>query len=117
MKYVKIIGFFFIIYLVYLGFSSFMDDSLEVAENINKTLEVDEVKKTNNKEVVGLMMFLGNPPKINEHLMMPSNEDCLIKKEIAELPSSALYKCMLVDAVVKDEKIVRVLKELEVLEE
>ena len=30
-------------------------------------------------------MFLGNPPKIKEHLMMPSNEDCLIKKEIAEM--------------------------------
>ena len=44
MKYVKIIGFFVIIYLVYLGFGSFMDDSLEVAENINKTLEVDEEK-------------------------------------------------------------------------
>ena len=51
MKYVKIIGFFAIIYLVYLGYSSFMDDSLEVAENVNKTLEVDEVKKSNNREV------------------------------------------------------------------
>ena len=75
MKYVKIIGFFAIIYLVYLGFSSFMDDSLEVAEKINKTLEVDEVEKSNNKEVVGLMMFLGSPPKLKEHRMMPSNQD------------------------------------------
>ena len=116
MKYVKIIGFFVIIYLVYLGFSSFMDDSLEVAENINKTLEVDEVKKSNNKEVVGLMMFLGNPPKINEHLMMPSHEDCLIKKEIAELTSSALYKCMLVEAEVKDNKIVSIVKEIKIIE-
>ena len=30
-------------------------------------------------------MFLGNPPKINNTYMMPSNEDCLIKKEIAEM--------------------------------
>ena len=116
MKYEKIIGFFVIIYLVYLGFSSFMDDSLEVAENINKTLEVDEVKKSNNKEVVGLMMFLGNPPKINEHLMMPSNEDCLIKKEIAEMTSSALYKCMVVEAVVMDNKIVSIVKEIKIIE-
>ena len=116
MKYVKIVGFLAIIYLVYLGFSSFMDDTLEVAENINKTLEVDEVKKTNNKEVVGLMMFLGNPPKINEHLMMPSNEDCLIKKQIAEMTSSALYKCMLVEAEVKDNKIVRIVKEIKIIE-
>ena len=116
MKYVKIIGFFVVIYLVYLGFSSFMDDSLEVAENINKTLEVDEVKKSNNKEVVGLIMFLGNPPKINEHLMMPSNEDCLIKKEIAEMTSSALYKCMVVEAEVMDNKIVSIVKEIKIIE-
>ena len=116
MKYVKIIGFFAIVYLVYLGFSSFMDDTLEVAKKINKTIEVDKLKKSNNKEVVGLMMFLGNPPKINEHLMMPSIEDCLIKKEIAELTSSALYKCMLVEAMVKDNKIVSIFKEIKIIE-
>ena len=116
MKYLKIIGVFAIIYLVFLGFSSFMDDSLEVAEKVNKNLETDKVKKSNNKEVVGLMMFLGNPPKINEHLMMPSNEDCLIKKEIAEMTSSALYKCMLVEAEVKDNKIVSIVKEIKIIE-
>ena len=116
MKYLKIIGVFAIIYLVFLGFSSFMDDSLEVAEKVNKNLEIDKVKKTNNEEVVGLMMFLGNPPKINEHLMMPSNEDCLIKKEIAEMTSSALYKCMLVEAEVKENKIVRIVKEIKIIE-
>ena len=116
MKYVKIIGFFAIIYLAYLGFSSFMDDSLEVAEKVNKALEVDKIKKSNNKEVVGLIMFLGNPPKINEHLMMPSNEDCLIKKEIAEMTSSALYKCMVVEAEVKDNKIVSIVKEIKIIE-
>ena len=31
--------------------------------------------------------------------------------------SNAMYKCILVDAEIKDEKIVRVLKEIEVLEE
>ena len=116
MKYLKIIGVFAIIYLVFLGFSSFMDDSLEVAEKVNKNLEINKVKKTNNKEVVGLMMYLGNPPKINEHLMMPSNEDCLIKKEIAEMTSSALYKCMLVEAEVKENKIVSIVKEIKIIE-
>ena len=116
MKYLKIIGVFAIIYLVFLGFSSFMDDSLEVAEKVNKNLETDKVKKSNNKEVVGLMMFLGNPPKINEHLMMPSNEDCLIKKEIAEMTSSALYKCILVEAEVKENKIVSIVKEIKIIE-
>ena len=116
MKFVKIIGFFAVIYLVYLGFSKLMDDSLEVAEKVTKNLEVDKIEKSNNKEVIGLIMFLGNPPKINEHLMMPSGEDCLIKKEIAEITSSALYKCMLVEAKVKDNKIVSIVKEIKTIE-
>ena len=82
MKYIKIIGVFAIIYVVYFSFSKFMDSSLEVAEKVNKISEIDKIEVSNNKEVVGLMMFLGNPPKINEHLMMPSNEDCLIKKKL-----------------------------------
>ena len=78
--------------------------------------KVDKVEKSNNKEVVGLMMFLGSPPKLKEHLMMPSNDDCLIKKEIAEMTSSALYKCMLVEAEVKDNKIVSIVKEIKLIE-
>ena len=116
MKYLKIIGVFAIVYLVYLGFSKFMDSSLEVAEKVNKISEIDKVEVSNNKEVVGLMMFLGSPPKLNEHLIMPSSEDCLIKKEIAELTSSALYKCMLVEAEVKDNKIVSIVKEIKIIE-
>ena len=116
MKYIKIIGVFAIIYLVYFGFSKFMDSSLEVAEKVNKISEIDKIEVSNNKEVVGLMMFLGSPPKLKEHLMMPSSEDCLIKKEIAELTSSALYKCMLVEAKVKDNKIVSIVKEIKIIE-
>ena len=116
MRYVKIIGVFAIIYLVYFGFSKFMDSSLEVAEKVNKISEIDKLEVSNNKEVVGLMMFLGSPPKLNEHLMMPSNEDCLIKKEIAEMTSSALYKCMVVEAEVKDNKIVSIVKEIKIIE-
>ena len=116
MKFVKIIGVFAIIYLVYFGFSKFMDSSLKVADKVNKISEIDKIELSNNKEVVGLMMFLGSPPKLNEHLMMPSNEDCLIKKEIAEMTSSALYKCMLVEAVVKDNKILSIIKEIKIIE-
>jgi len=116
MKYAKLIGVFAVIYLVYLGFSKFMDSSMEVAENVKKISEIDKIEKSNNKEVVGLMMFFGNPPVLKEHLMMPSHEDCLIKKEIAEISSNALYKCILVDAEVKDNKIVRIIKEIKIIE-
>ena len=116
MKFIKIIGVFAIICVVYFSFSKFMDSSLEVEEKVNKISEIDKIEVSNNKEVVGLMMFLGNPPKINEHLMMPSNEDCLIKKEIAEMTSSALYICMLVVAVVKDNKILSIVKEIKIIQ-
>jgi len=37
-------------------------------------------------------------------------------KEIAELTSGAIYKCLKVDAVVKNKKIVRIIIEIEVIE-
>ena len=43
MKYAKLIGFFVVIYLVYLGFSKFMDSSMEIAENVKKISEIDKV--------------------------------------------------------------------------
>ena len=70
MRYVKIIGVFTIIYLVYFGFSKFMDSSQKVAEKVNKISEIDKIEASNSKEVVGLMMFLGNPPKINEQFLI-----------------------------------------------
>ena len=47
---------------------------------------------------------------------MPSHEDCIIKKEIAEITSSALYKCMVVVAVVKENKIVSIVEEIKIIE-
>ena len=67
--------------------------------------------------VIALIMYLGNPPEMKEHLLMKHIDDCSFKKELAEMNSNAIYKCILVDAEVKDEKIVRVLKEVEVLRE
>ena len=51
----------------------------------------------------------------SEPAQSPDCEDCLIKKDIAELTSSAIYKCLKVDAVVKNKKIVRIIKEIEVI--
>ena len=96
MKYVKIIVVFALIYIVYIGLSKFMDTNVDVAKKVTEIEDLDNTNKVNSKEVVGLMMFLGNPPEMN---------------------SNAMYKCILVDAEVKDEKIVRVIKELEILEE
>ena len=117
MKYVKIIVVFVIIYLVYIGLSNFMDTSVDVAKKATEIKDLENINRAKSKEVVGLMMFLGNPPEMKEHLLTKHIDDCSFKKELAEMNSNAMYKCILVDAEVIDEKIVRVLKELEVLEE
>ena len=117
MKYVKIIGVFAIIYLVYLGLSKFMDTSLDVANKISDTDDLDKIEEVNSKEVIGLMMFLGNPPEMKEHLLMSNIDDCSFKKELAEMNSNAMYKCILVEAEVKDKKIVKIFKEIQILEE
>ena len=58
--------------------------------------------------VIALMMYLGNPPVLKEHLLMPSYSECLKKKRIATRNSNADYKCSKVKAVVKDEKIISI---------
>ena len=53
------------------------------------------------------MMFLGNPPELKEHLLMPSIKN-VSKKRIATRNSNADYKCSKVKAVVKDGKIISI---------
>ena len=117
MKYVKIIGVFAVIYLIYIGLSKFMDTSLDVAKKITDIDKLDKIEEVNSKEVIGLMMFLGDPPELKEHLLMSNIDDCSFKKEIAEMNSNAMYKCILVEAEVKDKKIVKIFKEIQILDE
>ena len=58
--------------------------------------------------VIALIMYLGNPPELKEHLLMSSMSECLKKKRIARRNSNADYKCMRVNAVVKDGKIISI---------
>ena len=39
--------------------------------------------------VISLLMFLGEPPVLKEHLLMPSLSKCLEKKRIATRNSNA----------------------------
>ena len=58
--------------------------------------------------VIALMMYIGNPPVLKEHLLMPSYSECLSKRRIATRNSNAEYRCMKVNAVVKDGKIISI---------
>ena len=53
-------------------------------------------------------MYLGNPPELKEHLLMSSISECLKKKRIATRNSNAEYRCMKVNAIVKDGKIISI---------
>ena len=55
--------------------------------------------------VIALLMYLGDPPVLKEHLLMPNISECLAKKRVATRNSNADYACMKVNAVVKDGKI------------
>ena len=61
--------------------------------------------------VISLLMFLGEPPVLKEHLLMPSVSKCLEKKRIATRNSNAVYMCSKVKAELDaDNKILRIEK-------
>ena len=61
--------------------------------------------------VISLMMFLGEPAQLKEHLLMPSMSECLKRKRIATRSNGSdrlYYQCSRVKAVVKDGKIISI---------
>ena len=111
---IKIILAIVVLYIVYKGFTAIKDFDLAVTEKVKKIEEIADIEKEST--VIGLMMYIGNPLELNEHLMMSSKIKCLENKEIAELTSSAYYECAEVNAVVKGGKIISVIEEIRVLE-
>jgi len=63
--------------------------------------------------VIALIMYLGNPPELKEHLLMASISECLKKKRIATRNNGSdrlIYQCTKVKAVVEDGKIISISK-------
>ena len=63
--------------------------------------------------VISLLMFLGEPPVLKEHLLMPSISECLKRKRIATRNNGSdrlIYQCTKVKAVVEDGKIISISK-------
>ena len=51
----------------------------------NKVAEIEELADfEKEKEVIGLMMYLGDPLELKEHLFTESRSKCLELKKIAE---------------------------------
>ena len=111
---IKIIFAIVVIYFIYKGFTAIMDFDLAVTEKVKKIEEIADIEKEST--VIGLMMYIGYPLVLSEHLLMSSKKKCLKKKEIAESNSFAFYECAEVNAVVKDGKIISIIEEIRVLE-
>ena len=111
---IKIILAIVVLYIVYKGFNAIKDFDLAVTEKVKKIEAISDIEKEST--VIGLMMYIGDPLELKEHLMMSSKSKCLENKEIAESSSSAYYECAEVNAVVKGGKIISVIEEIKIFE-
>ncbi len=114
MNKIKIIIFLIIAFVIYKGVAVFKNFEIGVSDRVAEIEELADFEKEG--EVIGLMMYLGDPLELKEHLFTESRSKCLKLKEIAEESSFAYYECAKVNAVIKGKKIVSVIEEIEVLE-
>ena len=114
MSKIKIVFYLVVAFIVYKGFVAIKNFEIGVDKRVAQIEELAEVEKEG--EVIGLMMYLGDPPELKEHFFTESRSKCLELKEVAEENSNAYYECAKVNAVIKGKKIVSIIEELEVLE-
>ena len=114
MSKIKIIIFLIIVFVIYKGVVAFKNFEIGVSDRVAEIEELADFEKED--EVIGLMMYLGDPLELKEHLFTESRSKCLKLKKIAEESSFAYYECAKVNAVIKGKKIVSVIEEIEVLE-
>ena len=113
MSKIKIIFFLIIGFVVYKGYEAFTNFEIGVSDRVAKLEEAADFERQG--EVIALMMYLGDPPLLKEHLLVKNEFKCLEMKQIAEETSYAYYECAIVDANLKGGKIISVNEELEVL--
>ena len=114
MSKIKYIVILLICYGLYKGYVAFTDFEIGVSDRVAKLEEAADIEKQG--EVIALMMYLGDPPELNEHLLVKNESKCLDMKQIAEETSFAYYECAIVDANLKGGKITSINEELEVLQ-
>ncbi len=114
MNKIKIIFFIIIAFVIYKGVVAFKNFEIGVSDKVAEIEELADFEKEG--EVIGLMMYLGHPPELKEHLYTESRSKCLELKEIAEENSFAYYECAKINAVLTGKKIVSIIEEIEVIE-
>ena len=114
MSKIKIVFFLILGFIFYKGYVAFTDFEIGVSDRVAKLEEASDFERQG--EVIALMMYLGDPPELKEHLLVKSKSKCLEMKQIAEETSFAFYECALVDANLRGGKITSINEKLEVLQ-
>ena len=114
MSKVKFILILLIVYGLYKGYEAFTEFEIGVSDRVAVLEEAADFERQG--EVIALMMYLGEPPRLNEHLLVKNESKCIEMKQIAEETSFAYYECAIVDANLKGGKITSINQELKVLQ-
>ena len=113
MSKIKIVLVFLLCFGLYKGYVAFTEFEIGVSDRVAEIEANDDLERQG--EVIALMMYLGDPPELNEHLLVKNKSKCLEMKQIAEETSFAYYECAVVDATLKGGKIISINAELEIL--
>ena len=113
MSKIKIVLVFLLFFGLYKGYVAFTEFEIGVSDRVAEIEANADIERQG--EVIALMMYLGDPPELNEHLLVKNKSKCLEMKQIAEETSFAFYECAVVEATLKGGKIISVSEELEIL--
>ena len=113
MSKIKIVLVFLLFFGLYKGYVAFTEFEIGVSDRVAEIEANADIERQG--EVIALMMYLGDPPELNEHLFVKNKSKCLEMKQIAEETSFAYYECAVVDANLKGGKIININAELEIL--
>ena len=114
MSKLKFLVILLIFFGLYKGYEAFTNFEIGVSDRVTQLEKAADFERQG--EVIALMMYLGDPPELNEHLLVKNKSKCLEMKQIAEETSFAYYECAIVDANLKGGKIISINKEVEVLQ-
>ena len=113
MSKIKIVLVFLLCFGLYKGYVAFTEFEIGVSDRVAEIEANADIERQG--EVIALMMYIGDPPELNEHLLVKNKSKCLEMKQIAEETSFAYYECAVVDANLKGGKIININEELEIL--
>ena len=113
MSKIKIVLVFLLCFGLYKGYVAFTEFEIGVSDRVAEIEANADLERQG--EVIALMMYLGDPPELNEHLLVKNKSKCLEMKQIAEETSFAYYECAVVDANLKGGKIISINAGLEIL--